>query len=119
SHHLPAASRAKESCVSISPCWTGGGTNRALTTSRSGAIGSVPRWERPHPLARTKNTWIGSPPSDPPLRIAQSTALRIVGRESTAKPRPQSFALRNPVSLPPDNSHRLLTVLSLSASLFT
>jgi hypothetical protein len=30
------------------------------------------------------------------IRIAQSKALRIVGRESAAKPQPQSFALRNP-----------------------
>ena len=35
---------------------------------------------------------------EPPAfcRIAQSAALRIVDRESTAKPQPQSFALRNP-----------------------
>jgi UDP-N-acetylglucosamine 2-epimerase (non-hydrolysing) len=31
-----------------------------------------------------------------PDRIAQSAALRIVGRESTAMPQPQSCALRNP-----------------------
>ena len=32
----------------------------------------------------------------PPLRIAQSEALRSDSRESTANPPPQSFALRNP-----------------------
>ena len=31
-----------------------------------------------------------------PLRIAQSAALRIGGRNSTAKPQPQSFTLHNP-----------------------
>jgi hypothetical protein len=35
--------------------------------------------------------------------MAQSKALRIVDRQSTAKPQPQSFALRNPAAFKNSN----------------
>jgi hypothetical protein len=51
----------------------------------------------------------GLPPFGlPPLRIAQSEALRIDGRESAAKPRPQSFALRNPKGGNPANRSKTM-----------